>query len=195
MRKPLLCLLFLLVATPSAFADRKKSPDEKKQEEIRKASRQLSAIDRNDPDQGFIRDRAQELLVRAEQAPAGSHQLERLFEALDDLFDASEELGKIARRAGENEKQPDAAGTARHLERTYFRVTQADYYARISGDPFGPDYVRTARRLYQAARREYDGRNFQRARRFAGAASEIVDTLENLAQAVVRVPDPPKLED
>jgi hypothetical protein len=195
MRQLFAYLILLLILTPCVFADRKKSPEEKKQEEIRKASRQLAGIERTDPDQGFIRDRAQELLLRAEQAPAGSHQLERLLEAADDLLDAAEELGKIARRAGENDKQPDAAGTARQLERTYFRVTQADYYARISGDPFGPDYVRTARRLYQAARREYDGKNFQRARRFAGAAGEIVDTLENLAQAAVRVPDPPKLED
>jgi hypothetical protein len=80
------------------------------------------------------------------------------------------------------------------LERTYFRVTQADYYARISTDPNGSAYVRSARRLYQAARREYDAKNYDRARRFAGAAGELVNTLENLAQAVVRGPDPPKLE-
>jgi hypothetical protein len=185
----------LLLAGPVIAAERSKSREEKKQEEIRKATRTLAGFDRSDPDQAFIRDRAQELLLRAERAAAGSYLFERLIEAVDDLLDAGKELAKAARRGGDSEKQPDAGDTARYLERTYFRVTQADYYSRISADPNGPEYIKMARRLYQAARREYDGKNYQRARRLAGAAGELVSTLENLAQAAVRVPDPPKLED
>ena len=195
MRLILASAVVLLMASSFFAAERSKSREEKKQQEIRKASRALATFDRSDPDQGFIRDRAQELLLRAEKATAGSYLFERLIEAVDDLLDAGEELAKAARRGGDPEKQPDAAETARHLERTYFRVTQADYYSRISADPNGPDYIKIARRLYQAARREYDGKNFHRARRLAGAAGEIVGALENLAQAAVRIPDPPKLED
>jgi hypothetical protein len=189
------CLLSLLIAASPAVAERSKSREEKKQEELRKAARKLAVLERSDPDLIFIRDRAQELLLRSEQAAAGSYLYERLTEAFDDLLDAGEELTRAARRGNGSERQSDAADTARQLERTYFRVTQADYYARISADPNGSAYVRTARRLYQAARREYDAKNYNRARRFAGAAGELVNTLENLAQAVVRVPDPPKLED
>jgi hypothetical protein len=185
----------LLAGASCVFADRSKSPEEKKQEQIRKASRKAASLERSDPDLAFVRDRAQDLLLRAEHAAAGSWQLDRLLEAVDDLLDAGEDLAKASRNDGDCENEPDAAGTARLLERTYFRVTQADYYARISADASGPEYVRMARRLYQAARREYDGRNYRRARRLAGAAEEMVDTLENLAQAAVRVPDPPKLED
>ena len=197
MRRYIVCFLSLLIAGPSALAERSKSREEKKQEEIRKVTRKLATLDRTDPDQTFIRERAQELVSRCEQAPAGSYVYERLMEAVDDLLDAGEELTKASRNrgGGDSDKQPDAAGTARSLERTYFRVTQADYYARISTDPNGPAYVRIARRLYQAARREYDAREYGRARRLAGAADELVSTLENLAQAAVRVPDPPKLEE
>jgi hypothetical protein len=194
MRRFILYVLLLPVATSLSLAERSKSREDKKQEEIRKASRKLSGFGRNDADLSFIRDRGQELLLRAEQAPAGSYLFERLIDAVDDLVDAGEELAK-AGDSGDSGKQPDAAETARHLERTYFRVTQADYYARISADPNGPGYVAAARRLYQAARREYDSGNYRRARRLARAAGELVDTLENLAQAAVRVPDPPKLED
>jgi hypothetical protein len=192
----LLTFLFALVVAASfVLAEREKSRDEKKQEEIRKASRKLASFDRNGPDESFIRDRARELLSRAEQAAAGSYLFERLIDAVDDLLDAGEELNDAARPTNESRKQPEPAETARYLERTYFRVMQADYYSRISADPRGPDYVGMARRLYQAGRREYDSRNYARARRFAGAAGEIVNTLENLAQAAVRVPEPPKLEE
>jgi hypothetical protein len=185
----LLTFLFALVVAASfVLAEREKSRDEKKQEEIRKASRKLASFDRNGPDESFIRD-------RAEQAAAGSYLFERLIDAVDDLLDAGEELNDAARPTNESRKQPEPAETARYLERTYFRVMQADYYSRISADPRGPDYVGMARRLYQAGRREYDSRNYARARRFAGAAGEIVNTLENLAQAAVRVPEPPKLEE
>jgi hypothetical protein len=116
---------------------------------------------------------------------------------MDDLLDASDEL-RGARRPRDNDdsdgdEDKDRERTARELEQTYFRVAQGDYFARQSRDAHGNDYVRTAQRLYQQARAAYDAREYRRARHLADAAQEVIEGLENLAQAAVRIPEPPKL--
>jgi hypothetical protein len=192
-------LALLLAVVPAHSADRenrRKSAGEKKSEALRDFSRRLRKVSGTNltPEQQFLHNRVQELLQRASDAPAASYLFDRLEAAIEDLIDSTEELKKLGGDAKEDEDD-DRRRTARDLEKTYFRVTQAGYFARLSKDVNGGAYVDTARRLYQNARHEYDRDQFWRARRFAGAARELVNGLESLAQAAVPVPEPPALKD
>jgi len=193
-----LCGLLIL---PALAADRKKrSAEEKKLEELDELTKRLTRLAADAglaPEQLFLHDRIGELLQRARETPGDSYLFGRLDEAIDDLLDASGGL-RAARRPrdnGDDDDDEDKARerTARELEQTYFRVTQGEYFARQSRDSHGGDYVNTAQRLYQQARAAYDAREYRRARHLADAAREIIGGLENLAQAAVRVPEPPKL--
>ena len=190
-----------LLIVPALGADRKKrSAEEKKLEELDDLTRRLNrqAADAGLVDeQRFLHDRIGELLQTAREAPGDSYLFGRLDDAIDDLLDASDEL-RDARRPRDNDdddgdEDKDRERTARELEQTYFRVTQGDYFARQSRDAHGNDFVRTAQRLYQQARAAYDAREYRRARHLADAAQEVIEGLENLAQAAVRIPEPPKL--
>ena len=181
--------LVLMVVPALAAADDR--------DEFRDLSKRLREI-RGERGQhlSFLREQAAGLLDRARAAERRSYVRGRLIEALDSLLDAAELLIRAAKpRRRDDDDDDDKASTARTLEKTYFRVSQADYYARVSKEKRAPEYVTLARRLYQTARSEYDAGAFYKARRIAEAAGEIVGVLDNLAQAAVRVPDPPKLED
>jgi hypothetical protein len=186
---------------PALGADRKKrSAEEKKLEELDDLTRRLNRLAADAglvDEQRFLHDRIGELLQTAREAPGDSYLFGRLDDAIDDLLDASDEL-RDARRPRDNgdddgDEDKDRERTARELEQTYFRVTQGDYFARQSRDAHGNDFVRTAQRLYQQARAAYDAREYRRARHLADAAQEVIEGLENLAQAAVRIPEPPKL--
>jgi hypothetical protein len=109
------------------------------------------------------------------------------------LQDAARPRRQDNHDAGEKRDHDQRARTARDLEHTYFRVTQGEYFARQSREARAPEYVRMAQRLYQQARVAYDAGDLRRARRLAGAAKEVINSLENLAQAAVPVPEPPSL--
>jgi len=72
-------------------------------------------------------------------------------------------------------------------------VKQADYFSQQSKDPNGLQYANTGRRIYQLARAQYDLSNFRAARKLASAAREVVNCLKDLAQATVRIPEPPRM--
>jgi hypothetical protein len=190
-----------LMIVPALGADRKKrSAEEKKLEELDDLTRRLNRLAADAglvDEQRFLHDRIGELLQAARETPGDSYLFGRLDAAIDDLLDASDEL-RDARRPRNNDdddgdKDKDRERTAHELEQTYFRVTQGEYFARQSRDAHGNDYVRTAQRLYQQARAAYDAREYGRARHLADAAQEVIEGLENLAQAAVRIPEPPKL--
>jgi len=145
---------------------------------------------------GFLQQETLRLIERCRALlPSSSYQFDRILEATDDLLDSREELQAADRRQAPSEKEEKAQrDTARHLERAYFRVQQADYFARLSGDKHAPEYITFSRQLYQRARAAYDEREYHRANRLASASSELVSVLENLAQAAVRKPVPPELK-
>jgi hypothetical protein len=186
-----------LMLSGGVAADRNRRAEEKKLEELDELSQRLNRL-ASDPElseeQRFLHDRVGELMKRARETPGGSYVFGRLEEAIDDLLDASDEL-RDSRRASNDDEEEDRARerTARELEQTYFRVRQGDYFAKQSGDPHALDYVRTSQRLYQQARAAYDAQEYRRSRHLGGAAEEVIAGLENLAQAAVRIPDPPKL--
>ena len=167
-------------------------------DELRDLSKRLREIrGKTGQHLSFLREQAAALLDRARAADQRSYVRGRLIEALDSMLDAAELLIRAARprRRDDDDDDDDKAHTARTLEKIYFRVSQDEYYARVSNEKRAPDYVTLARRLYQSARSEYDSGDFHKARRIAEAAGEIVGVLDNLAQAAVRVRNPPKLED
>jgi len=188
----------LLVSAGWAADRKKRSAEEKKLEELDELSKRLNRL-ASDADladeQRFLHDRIGELMKRARETPGDSYLFGRLEEAIDDLLDGSDAL-RDARRAAidkDEDDEDDRERTARELEQTYFRVQQGDYFAEQSRDPQAGDYVRTAQRLYQQARAAYDAREYRRSRHMADAAREVIGGLENLAQAAVRIPEPPKL--
>ena len=188
-----LLLLAMGAGPPSPADKRKQTAEEKKTEDLTKLSSRLRKLNGgpHTSEQRFLHERASKLLERAGQAPAGSYLFDRLESAIDDLLDASELIAESA--TNRTDRDEDAREkTARDLERTYFRLAQGDYFAGQSREPSPQEYIQVARRLYQMARNAYDTTEYWRARRLAEAAREVIGGLEDLAQSVVRIPEPLK---
>lgn len=190
-------ILLVLVVVGPAAAD-KKSPERRKLDDLNKISERLNRLASKDSlrdEQRFLHELITELLTEARQAPAGSYLFSRLEAAMDDFLDGSHELQEMIDDDDSEEDGEKGARrrTARELESVYFRVKQGDYFADQSDHKGAGEIVKTARRLYQLARREFDQGRYWRARRFGDGARECIDGLESLAQAAVEVPEPPKL--
>ena len=201
----ILCLLVLVLFFSPARelqahqeGRRSRRDEERKAERLAEASQRLARLSSRadlNVENRFLHEQVSLLVERSRQSPAGSHLLDRLESAIDDLLDASEDI--VDARGDREESDADAAETnrrtARDLERTYFRLMQGDYFARQSQEDNAGEYVLTARRLYQQARVAYDNADYRGARRLAEAAREVISGLESLAQAAVPVPEPPAL--
>lgn len=171
---------------------------ERAERRLRSLETRARKIPRTDSDEtrAFLQRETQRLIERTRTFPPVSYEFDRLLEALDDLLDAREDLAAAARPNSRHDKDKESRDSvARHLERSYFRVQQGDYFARLSSDSHARDYVLRSRQLYQRARAAYDKRDFRQAAKLASASSELVNVLENLAQAAVRKPEPPVLEE
>lgn len=143
----------------------------------------------------FLQSETGRLMAHSRALSASSYEFDRMLEAMDDLLDAREDLQAATQdKPPANEKEKGRDSTARNLERAYFRVQQADYFAKLSAGKGSPEYVSLARKFYQRARAAYDAREYWRANRLASASSELVNVLENLAQAAVRKREPPVLK-
>ena len=193
--------LALLVATAAVLAqdnrdsERQRRAEGQKAEDIRDLTRRMSRQtgQANVPDEALlIHSKVSLLLKRAEQAAAGSYLFRQLEDAMDDLLDGSEDIIE-SREEDRDPDEDDQQDSARFLERAFFRVRQGDYFAGLSKERDGGEYVELARRLYQQARAAYDAAEYRRAERLAAAAMEVIEGLENLAEAAVPIPDPPRL--
>ncbi len=189
------CLLY------NVQAGDERSDKKKKRQQMAEFSERLKRLESAvgvTPEQKFLHERIAELMATWKPLAAGTYTNSRIHSAIDSFLDASEEL-KAARGKSRNSRSESVDGdarrrTARMLERTYFRVKQGEYFSAQSKDPFGPEYVRLGRRLYQQARSAYDRGTFELARRLAEASHEVVEGLEKLAQAAVPIPMPPPLD-
>jgi len=141
------------------------------------------------PENLFLNARAGDLIEQARQAEGNSFQFDRLASAAENLMRASERISAAAKatRVDDNERR-DASML---LQKCYFRVQQAEYFAGISRVKDAKKYVGHTRSLYQQARVAYDARQYDRAQMLGDAASLIVMALENIAHASLRIPDPP----
>ncbi len=150
----------------------------------------------NTPDPGvenvFLHARAADLLERTKQAKGNNFQFDRLSRAVDALLRASERIfgAQKATQIDDNDKR----NAAEFLQRCYFRVQQADYFAGLSGEKDTKKYMTYTRSLYQQARSAYDARQYDRAQMLGDASSLIVAALENIAHASLNIPDPPVIK-
>jgi len=186
-------LLCLGTATAGANQSRSSRAERNKIEDLDDLSRRFNrqtAFRNLSPETEFLHARATALMDRARQAEAGSYLFGRLENTIDNLLDAVEEIAKSEETGDDDDTQERAA---KDLERAYFRVRQGDYFARMSTEGDSKAYVKTAQALYQKGRGAYEMKQYRKARRLAEAAREVIDALEDLAQAAVRIPDPPQL--
>lgn len=144
------------------------------------------------PDMNFLNTRAADLLERAKQARANNFQFESLTGAILNLLRASERIS-MALKASQMDDN-DRRDAALYLQKCYFRIQQADYFAGLSGEKESRQYVTRTRSLYQQARSAYDARQYDRARMLGDASSMIVTALENMAHASLNIPDPPVIK-
>jgi len=206
MRRTLPSVVLLALLACGAAADdrrrRKRSPEEKRNERleeiVRKRERRLR-VRQPAPENVFLHDHAAELIAQARTAIQDEYRFDRVSRAANALLEASERIFEARRppnkrdNEDEDDDGDDHRRTARRLERCFFRVKQADYFAHQSAAPRPEQYLRTTRSLYQQARSAYDLRDYRKARLLAEAAALTVDALERLAQAAVPIPVPPRL--
>ena len=141
----------------------------------------------------FLHEQAAVLLVRLKQSREDSSRFDRLARAADALLESSERIFDAREKDRDDDDDDDRRKTALDLQRDYFRLQQAQYFARQSGEKDAKTYVKHARSIYQQARRAFDAQTYRKAETLGDAASYIVRALENLAQAAIRVPEPPRL--
>ena len=194
-----ICLVLALVFTASLYVDTQghgRRSEERKAESLRRIARQLDRLS-STPDfsQGnrFLHEQVASLLERTRQTTAGSNVFYRLKSATENLLGASEQILETRPRERDANIEEARRRTVRDLERSYFRAQQGDYFARQSQESDTAEYVVTARQLYQLARAAYDRRDLRRARDLAKASRRVIGGLEDLAQAAVPLPEPPRL--
>jgi hypothetical protein len=128
-------------------------------------------------------DRAEEKL-RANELYAA----DRLQAASDAFLHAAEH--SVHLDEGRRGPIPQVKDIADHLQRVYFRLQQADFFASSSGETKAKALPALARKFYEQARKAYDSGNWLAADEYAKAADDTIRGLENLAQATV--PEPPR---
>jgi hypothetical protein len=187
-------LAALLAAGGASLADsreeKRRREGEKKIAELSKKLERRLQIPEPSEENRFLHRQAASLLERTRQAIGDSYRFDRLARATDALLEASESIFDAREKRN---KEDDQREVALELQKDYFRLQQAEYFARQSGEPDAELYVKHARALYQQARRAYDAGEYRKAEELGDASSYIVRALENLAQAAVRIPEPPRL--
>ncbi len=179
----------------AAGAQKESKREKKQREKIEDLSEKLGRRLRYPeptPEQTYLHKQAAALLDRVKAASHDDYRFDRLARAADALLEASEEI-LDARRTEQEEDEDDRREAALDLQRDYFRIQQADYFAKLSGEPEAGTYIKHARALYQQARQAFDAGEYDRAETLGDAASYIVRALEYLAQAAIGVPEPPRL--
>jgi len=143
-------------------------------------------------DQVYLHEQAEILFQNTRAAREDHYRFGRLARATDSLLEASERIKDAPRQKDDDEDAKREA--AQGLQNDYFRLQQAEYYAAQINEQSAAEYVKLARRLYQQARREYDAGQYDMAETLGDSVSYVVNALEALAQAAIRIPEPPRIE-
>lgn len=114
------------------------------------------------------------------------------------LTGAAESLARaldLLQHRGDSPAPPPPPGQNlnEHLIQVYFRVRQVDYFLQQSHDSGAKPLAELARRFYEQARQAFDRNQARQAEDYAGAAEDMVQALEFLAQSAVRATSPPPL--
>jgi hypothetical protein len=126
-------------------------------------------------------------LERSESPQIGSpFAATRMLVVADALIRAAEHQQHLDSKGGPT--PPDNAEISRHVERVYFRLQQADYFVKQSGDPNAQIIADFARQYYQGALRASDKDNLRTADECAKSTDELMRALENLALSTALPP-------
>jgi hypothetical protein len=112
----------------------------------------------------------------------------RILGAADALIRAAEHQQHLDQKEGP--PPPNNAEITRHVDRVYFRLQQADYFVKQSGDPNAQTIADFARQYYQSALRASDKGDLRAADECAKSADELMRALENLALSTALPPRP-----
>jgi hypothetical protein len=107
---------------------------------------------------------------------------DRMAEAADAMLHVAEHQQHL-RTGGEPKGPPPPVPLQDHLQRTYFRIQQADYFLSQAHDARAASFPKWSRDFYQLAVRAYERHDLVAADENAKSAEDIVRALENLAQA------------
>lgn len=109
-------------------------------------------------------------------------QADRMAEAADALLHVAEHQQHL-RMGGEPKGPPPPVPIQDQLQRTYFRIQQADYFLSQAHDSRAASFPKWSRDFYQLAVRAAERHDSVAAGENAMSAEDIVRALENLAQA------------
>jgi len=107
---------------------------------------------------------------------------DRMAEAADALLHVAEHQQHL-RTGVEPKGPPPPVPVEDQLQRTYFRIQQADYFLSQTHDARATSFPKWSRDFYQLAVRAYERHDLLAAGENAKSAEDIVRALENLAQA------------
>jgi len=157
---------------------------------IQRIRRHLEDIKPKDQDCEMLLAVARRNLDKAEEKAHANDLLvaDRLVAASDAFMHAAEH--PLHLEEGPKGPRPGAEEIASHLQRVYFRLQQADYFARTSGDENAKQLPGLARNFYERALQAYDKQNWLEAEECARSADDTIRGLENLAQSAS--PPPPR---
>lgn len=157
-------------------------------ERIQRERSRLSQLNVKDKDSEELISAARRELERAEEKLRSNelYAADRLQAASDAFLHAAEHSVHLAE--GPKGPVPQAAEIADHLQRVYFRLQQADFFAGSSGATVAKAFPALARRFYEQARKAYDSGSWFAADEHAKSADDTIRGLENLAQAAAPEP-------
>jgi hypothetical protein len=160
-------------------------------ERIERVRNRLAQVRVTDKDSEGLISAAQRELERALEKLKGNevYAADRLQAAADAFVHAAEHSLHLG--DGPKGPAPQPGEIADHLQRVYFRLQQADFFARASGEPEAKPLPGLARKYYEEARKAYDRGSWFAADEYAKSADDTIRALENLAQASVPEPPPP----
>jgi hypothetical protein len=159
---------------------------------IQKVRRHLEEIKPKDQDCEMLLAVAHRNLGRAEEKVHANDLFvaDRLVAASDAFLHAAEH--PLHLEEGPKGPRPDAEEIANHLQRVYFRLQQADFFARTSGDEEAKQLPGVARKFYERSLGAYDKNDWLGADEFAKSADDTIRGLENLAQSATPPPPGPR---
>jgi hypothetical protein len=160
------------------------------EDHIQKVRRHLEEIKPKDQDCEMLLAVARRNLDKAEEKAHANDLFvaDRLVAASDAFIHAAEH--PLHLEEGPKVPRGDPEEIAGHLQRVYFRLQQADFFARTSGDENAKQLPGLAQKFYESSLQAYDKSDWLGADEFAKSADDTIRGLENLAQSAT--PPPPR---
>jgi hypothetical protein len=159
---------------------------------IQRVRRHLQEVKPKDQDCEKLLALAGRYLDKAEEKAHGNDLFvaDRMVDASDALLHAAEH--SLYLEGGPKGPRPNAGEIAGHLQGVYFRLQQADFFARTSGDENAKQLPGLARKFYERSLQAYDRSDWLIADDLAKSADDTIRALENLAQAATQPPLRPR---